>query len=60
MTREVEKVLRPGPVGLRLLVAAAVPVGSVKLSSPTLDEVFLRATGFSLDGASSNGQREVQ
>jgi len=43
---------------IRLLVEAAVPVGSVKLSSPTLDEVFLRATGSRLEGASGNGQQE--
>jgi len=42
---------------IRLLVEAAVPVGSVKLSSPTLDEVFLRATGSRLEGASGNGQK---
>ncbi|HEX9411450.1 MAG TPA: ATP-binding cassette domain-containing protein [Actinomycetota bacterium] len=43
---------------IRLLVEAAVPVGSVKLSSPTLDEVFLRATGSRLEGASGDGHRE--
>ena len=45
---------------IQLLVEAAVPVGSVKLSSPTLDEVFLRATGSRLEGAGApagNGQR---
>jgi len=45
---------------IRLLVEAAVPVGSVKLSSPTLDEVFLRATGSRLEGASGDGQTEAR
>jgi ABC-2 type transport system ATP-binding protein len=48
---------------IQLLVEAAVSVGSVKLSSPTLDEVFLRATGSRLEGAgapaSGNGHRET-
>ncbi|MCA1831366.1 MAG: ATP-binding cassette domain-containing protein [Actinomycetota bacterium] len=36
---------------VRLLHEVDVTVGSVKLSSPTLDEVFLRATGSRLEGA---------
>jgi ABC-2 type transport system ATP-binding protein len=40
---------------IRLLLESSVPVGSVKLSSPTLDEVFLRATGSRLEGASTDG-----
>jgi len=40
---------------VRLLVSAGVPVGSVAVSQPTLDEVFLRATGSRLEGADSEG-----
>jgi len=36
---------------IRLLDAAGVPVGSVAVSQPSLDEVFLRATGSRLEGA---------
>jgi ABC-2 type transport system ATP-binding protein len=36
---------------IRLLDEVGVSVDSVKLSSPTLDEVFLRATGSRLEGA---------
>ncbi|HXH20430.1 MAG TPA: ATP-binding cassette domain-containing protein [Dehalococcoidia bacterium] len=36
---------------VRLLDTAHVPVESVALSEPTLDEVFLRATGSRLEGA---------
>jgi ABC-2 type transport system ATP-binding protein len=36
---------------VRLLDDASVAVGTIKLSSPTLDEVFLRATGSRLEGA---------
>jgi ABC-2 type transport system ATP-binding protein len=36
---------------VRLLDEVRVTVASVKLSSPTLDEVFLRATGSRLEGA---------
>lgn len=40
---------------LRLLDDARVPVGAVAVSRPTLDEVFLRATGSRLEGASPAG-----
>jgi ABC-2 type transport system ATP-binding protein len=40
---------------IRLLDAAAIPVGSVAISQPSLDEVFLRATGSRLEGAESEG-----
>ncbi len=36
---------------IRTLDSAGVPVGSVALSQPSLDEVFLRATGSRLEGA---------
>jgi ABC-2 type transport system ATP-binding protein len=36
---------------IRVLDAAEVPVGSVAVSHPSLDEVFLRATGSRLEGA---------
>jgi ABC-2 type transport system ATP-binding protein len=36
---------------VRMLDAAGIPVGSVSVSQPTLDEVFLRATGSRLEGA---------
>ncbi|HEX2030346.1 MAG TPA: ATP-binding cassette domain-containing protein [Actinomycetota bacterium] len=36
---------------IRLLDRARIPVGSVAVSHPTLDEVFLRATGSRLEGA---------
>jgi ABC-2 type transport system ATP-binding protein len=39
---------------IRLLDSAGVPVGSVAISEPTLDEVFLRATGSRLEGAESS------
>ena len=38
---------------VRLLDRAEVPVDSLTLSAPTLDEVFLRATGNRLEGASA-------
>ena len=43
----------PGMVAgvIRVLDAASVPVGSIAVSQPTLDEVFLRATGSRLEGA---------
>jgi ABC-2 type transport system ATP-binding protein len=37
---------------VRLLDAAKITVGSITVSSPTLDEVFLRLTGSRLEGAS--------
>ena len=40
---------------VRMLDSAGVPVGSVAVSQPTLDEVFLRATGSRLEGADSEG-----
>ena len=36
---------------IRTLDAAAIPVGSVTVAQPSLDEVFLRATGSRLEGA---------
>ena len=39
---------------VRLLDDALIPVGSVALSRPTLDEVFLRTTGFRIKHASTN------
>ena len=36
---------------IRALDAAGVPVGAVSVSQPSLDEVFLRATGSRLEGA---------
>jgi ABC-2 type transport system ATP-binding protein len=38
---------------VRLLDSADLPVESVSISEPTLDEVFLRATGSRLEGAAS-------
>jgi ABC-2 type transport system ATP-binding protein len=38
---------------VRLLDSAHLPVESVSISEPTLDEVFLRATGSRLEGAAS-------
>jgi ABC-2 type transport system ATP-binding protein len=40
---------------IRALDAAGVAVGSVAISQPSLDEVFLRATGSRLEGAESEG-----
>jgi ABC-2 type transport system ATP-binding protein len=40
---------------VRMLDSAGIPVGSVAVSQPTLDEVFLRATGSRLEGAGSEG-----
>jgi ABC-2 type transport system ATP-binding protein len=40
---------------VRLLDSAGITVGSVAIAEPTLDEVFLRATGFRLEGAVQNG-----
>jgi ABC-2 type transport system ATP-binding protein len=38
---------------IRVLDSAAISVGSVAVSQPSLDEVFLRATGSRLEGAES-------
>ena len=38
-----------------MLDSAGIPVGSVAVSQPSLDEVFLRATGSRLEGAESEG-----
>lgn len=38
---------------IRSLDAAAIPIGSVAVARPSLDEVFLRATGSRLEGAES-------
>jgi ABC-2 type transport system ATP-binding protein len=40
---------------IRTLDSAAIPVGSIAISQPSLDEVFLRATGSRLEGAESEG-----
>jgi ABC-2 type transport system ATP-binding protein len=40
---------------IRALDAAAIPVGSIAISQPSLDEVFLRATGSRLEGATNEG-----
>ncbi len=40
---------------IRRLDAARVPTGAVTISRPTLDEVFLRATGSRLEGADASG-----
>jgi ABC-2 type transport system ATP-binding protein len=42
---------------IRLLDGAGVQLGSVSVAQPTLDEVFLRATGSRLEG-SANGRNE--
>lgn len=42
---------------IRLLDAAGIAVGSVTIAQPSLDEVFLRATGSRLEGAESEGGR---
>jgi ABC-2 type transport system ATP-binding protein len=38
---------------IRMLDGAGIPLGSVSVSQPSLDEVFLRATGSRLEGAES-------
>jgi len=43
---------------VRLLDSAGVPVGPVAVSRPSLDEVFLKATGSRLEGAESGGGTE--
>jgi ABC-2 type transport system ATP-binding protein len=43
------------PSVIRTLDSAGIPLGSVAISQPTLDEVFLRATGSRLEGAESEG-----
>ena len=39
---------------IRLLDKAKINVGSITVSSPTLDEVFLRLTGSRLEGATED------
>jgi ABC-2 type transport system ATP-binding protein len=41
---------------IRLLDKAGVEIGPVAVSQPTLDEVFLRATGSRLEGAAQDGE----
>jgi ABC-2 type transport system ATP-binding protein len=41
---------------MRLLDSAQVAVGTVSVSQPTLDEVFLRATGSRLEGAGTTSE----
>ena len=41
---------------VRLLDAAGIPVDSLTVAAPTLDEVFLRATGSRLEGAGPTGR----
>jgi ABC-2 type transport system ATP-binding protein len=43
---------------IRALDSAGIPVGSIAISQPTLDEVFLRATGSRLEGAQSEGAKQ--
>jgi ABC-2 type transport system ATP-binding protein len=43
---------------VRLLDSAGIPVDSVAVTQPSLDEVFLRATGFRLEGAGSGTSQE--
>jgi ABC-2 type transport system ATP-binding protein len=45
---------------IRMLDSAGVPVGSVAVARPSLDEVFLRATGSRLEGAATDGARDGQ
>lgn len=45
---------------IRLLDQASVPVGPVAVSSPTLDEVFLRATGSRLEGSDAERKDEEE
>jgi ABC-2 type transport system ATP-binding protein len=40
---------------VRLLDSAGITVGSVAVTEPTLDEVFLRTTGSRLEGAVRDG-----
>jgi ABC-2 type transport system ATP-binding protein len=42
---------------VRMLDSSGIPVGSVAVSQPTLDEVFLRATGSRLEGADAEGDK---
>ncbi|HEX2042142.1 MAG TPA: ATP-binding cassette domain-containing protein [Acidimicrobiales bacterium] len=44
---------------IRLLDRAGIGVSSVSVSAPTLDEVFLRATGFRLEGAGAGQTGEA-
>lgn len=41
---------------IRTLDAAAIPVGAISVAQPSLDEVFLRATGSRLEGAESTDE----
>ena len=43
---------------IRILDDASVPVGAISVSRPTLDEVFLRATGSRLEGADAPAAEE--
>jgi ABC-2 type transport system ATP-binding protein len=47
----------PGAVAnvIRMLDAAGIPFGPVSVAQPSLDEVFLRATGSRLEGAEQGG-----
>ena len=45
---------------IRSLDAAAIPIGSVAVARPSLDEVFLRATGSRLEGAESLDEPEEE
>lgn len=42
---------------IRTLDAASIPVGAVSVAQPSLDEVFLRATGSRLEGAQSKQEQ---
>jgi ABC-2 type transport system ATP-binding protein len=41
---------------VRVLDSAGITVDSVAIAEPTLDEVFLQATGSRLEGAVQNGK----
>lgn len=44
------------PQVIRLLDSGGIPVGSVSVAQPSLDEVFLRATGSRLEGATNSSE----
>jgi len=49
------------PNVIRALDAAAIPVGAISVAQPSLDEVFLRATGSRLEGAEAeSGQSDTE
>ncbi len=48
------------PEAIRRLDRAGIVVGSVAVHRPTLDEVFLRATGSRLEGAGDGSEDETE